>query len=136
MAAALALGALASTPAAAQKMSDDGFAIPWFRSRSEQAARAACENDLPECRDSIRRQLATEKMITRFLPWILLCLLLLGAVRYVRMREARRLRQKQEAARKHVRPSLRPKPARDEDAGEETEADDGLGFGAPGDRRR
>ena len=57
-----------AAPATAQQMHDDGVALPWFHSRAEQMARDACENDLPECRDSVRKQLATEKAITRTLP--------------------------------------------------------------------
>ena len=56
---------LVPSPAAAQKMSEDGFTLPWFHSRGEKLARQACIDDLPECRDSVRKQIATEKMITR-----------------------------------------------------------------------
>ncbi len=125
-------------PATAQIMHDDGMQIPWFRSKADKLARQACENDLPECRDSIRKQLATEKAITRYIPWILICLCLLGAARYARKREEERNRQKAEAARHHIRASLREqnerKPDRDDD--DEDDVDDRLGMGTPGDKRR
>jgi hypothetical protein len=128
-------GALAPTPAAAQKMSEDGMQLPWFHSRAEKLARQACENDLPECRDSIRKKIATEKMITRTAPWVLLCLFLLGMSRYSRMRENRRRKKQEEIARHHVRSSVRE--AKDKTRAAETEAvdddsiDDGFGMGTP-----
>ena len=134
----LGLGSLAPLPAAAQKMSEDGVQLPWFRSKAENAARQACEEDLPECRDSIRKQIASEKAITRTFPWILLCLIVLGAVRYVNMREKQREQRRQEAARHHVRASLRQDKERSEAAtGDDDESqDDDFGISTPGDRGR
>jgi hypothetical protein len=134
----LGLGSLAPLPAAAI-MSDDGMQLPWFRSKAEKAARQACEDDLPECRDSIRKQIASEKAITRYLPWILLCLVILGAVRYVNMREKQRDRRREEAARHHVRASLREekeKANRTDDDEADDDSGDGFGLGTPGDRGR
>ena len=103
----LLMAAFSPTPALAQVMHDDGFALPWFHSRSQQMARRACEDELPECRESVRRQLATEKVITTIAPWVLLCLFMLGTVIYVRRRESQREeRRHRQAARHHIREAL------------------------------
>jgi hypothetical protein len=118
-------------------MHDDGIPLPWFHSRSERMARAACEAELPECRDSVRQELATEKAISRTVPWVLLCIAVWVAIRIVRAREQKRERAKQEAARHHVRTSARerqrPAANADGEAAEDEVADDGFGMG-PGDR--
>ncbi|TAK97912.1 MAG: hypothetical protein EPO08_20535 [Rhodospirillaceae bacterium] len=139
----LLLAVFGPTPSRAQVMHDDGFALPWFHSRAQQMARQACENDLPECRDSVRRQLATEKIITTLAPWVLLCLFILGAVIYARRREAEREERRHQAARHHIRETQRsPRAQRDDNGADERavehddEDDDGMGFGHPGDRRR
>ena len=131
------IGVLGAGPAMAQVMHDDGIALPWFHSRTTQMARDACENDLPECRDSVRRELATEKAITRTVPWVLICLAIWGAVRYARAREKVRERQREEAARHHVRASVRTKDARLDERPpvSDDDVEDGLGFGHPGDKR-
>jgi hypothetical protein len=100
MRALLLIGALcAAAPAQAQVMRDDGMPIPWFRSRAENLAREACLEFRPECRDSVRRQLATEMAITRTLPWVGLALLVWAAVVYARRREQARQRHREEVAR-------------------------------------
>src|ERR1700740_2753429 len=84
----LGFGAFAPVPARAQIMHDDGVPLPWFHTRAEKLARQACMHNLPECRDSVRQQLALELMITTLAPWVLLCLVIFGAVMYVRRRDA------------------------------------------------
>jgi hypothetical protein len=142
VAALLVLAVWGSAPVQAQKMSDDGVLIPWFHSKAEQAARRACLNDLPECRDSVRRQIATEKVITLVAPWMATVLIIWGVVLYVRRRDARREEKRHQAQRAHIRDSKRTRPARrgaDDDGpkgmAEETDEDD-LGLGHPGDRTR
>lgn len=98
---ALGVGVGASS-AAAQEIPQFGIPIPWFRSRAEKLARAACENNLPECRADVRRQLAAEKQVSLVTPWILLCLAVLGVLLYMRKKEKDRARQREEARRKHV----------------------------------
>ena len=116
-------------------MRDDGMALPaFFFSRAEQAARRTCEAELPECRDSIRRQLATEKAVSRMIPWILLCIAIWGAVRYVNRREKNRQQSRQEAARHHVRASVREREAKEarvqaREGRDEEEDKDGFGMG-------
>ena len=134
----LGLGvALAPTPAAAQKMSEDGIQLPWFHSRAEKLARAACEADLPECRDSVRKKIATEKMITMTAPWIAVCLVFLGAARFSRMREAKRRKKQEELSRTHVRASVREAKTKTRDAdaaaaaADDDSIDDGFGMGTP-----
>jgi hypothetical protein len=133
------LAVFTPTPSLAQVMHDDGFALPWFHSRSQQMARRACEDELPECRESVRRQLATEKTITTIAPWVLLCLFMLGTVIYVRRREARREERRHQAERHHIREAHRaprtPRDGADEPAVEHGADDDDMGFGHPGDRR-
>ncbi len=132
--------ALSPTPAAAQKMSEDGIQLPWFHSRAEKLARQACEDGLPECRDSVRQRIATEKAITITAPWVGLCLVLLGAARFSRMREQKRRKKQEELARHHVRASVRDTKAklRDADAGaaDDDSQDDGFGMGPAGKPRR
>jgi hypothetical protein len=106
-------GAFAALPARAQIMHDDGVPLPWFHSRAERLARQACLHNLPECRDSVRRKLAVELMITTLTPWVLLCLVILGAVIYVRRREAARERRRHEAERHHAQ-AVANRPRRDE----------------------
>lgn len=103
--AALALPAaitLAPGPAAAQIMPDNGIDFGFFRSRQEQLAREACENNLPECRADIRRQMQEEKGISLLTPWILLCVGILAVLLIARKRDQAKQRHRREAARKHV----------------------------------
>lgn len=106
-------GAFAPLPARAQIMHEDGVPIPWFHSRSEKLARQACMHNLPECRDSVRQKLAMELMITNLAPWVLLCLIVLGAVMYVRIRDAKREARRHEAQRHHAQ-AVASRPPRDE----------------------
>ncbi len=128
-------GLLAPAPASAQVMRDDGLVLPsFFFSSAQQNARRACLAELPECRDSVRQQIATEKAISRMLPWILVCLAIWAAVRFVNMREKKRERARQNAARHHVRASVRERDAKEEArakarAERENEDDDADGYG-------
>ena len=99
---ALGGGAAFMAPAAAQIMPDNGIDFGFLRSRQEQMARKACEDNLPECRADIRRQMHDEKGISLATPWILLCLGILGVLLYARKREKEKERHRKEASRKHV----------------------------------
>jgi hypothetical protein len=128
--------AFGGTPARAQIMHDDGITLPWFHSRADRMARQACEDELPECRDSVRRELVTEKLITTIAPWVLLLLVIIGAIRYVRYQERKRDAQRHDAAR-HQRAAKVAKASRGADDAPVRQSDaddDGLGFGHPGDR--
>jgi hypothetical protein len=109
----LGFAAFAPVPARAQIMHEDGVPIPWFHSRSEKLARQACMQNLPECRDSVRQKLATELMITNLAPWVMICLIVLGAVMYVRIRDAKREARRQAAQRHHAQTAA-SRPPRDE----------------------
>jgi hypothetical protein len=94
---------LAPRPAAAQIMPDNGIDFGrFFRSRQEQMAREACENNLPECRADIRRQMQEEKSLSLLTPWILLGLGILGVLLVARKREKAKEKHRREAQRKHV----------------------------------
>ena len=125
-------------PAAAQKMHTDGMQLPWFRSKAQIIARQACEDELPECRDSVRKQLATEKAITSMAPWAMLAFAIIGALLYARRQEILKERRRQDAAREHTRSSARAKeakarPASDERDEKSGDTDDGFGFSHPAD---
>ena len=92
-----------STLVRAQAMYDDEIAIPWFRSTSEIQARRVCEADLPECSDSVRLQLAIEKVILALAPYIVLCRVILVIVRYASRKEALRGAHHREAAEREPR---------------------------------
>ena len=132
---AMAQGSFRAPPVSADKtvMPDDGIALPsFFFSRAEQAARRTCEAELPECRDSVRQQLSREKAISRMIPWILLCIAIWIAVRYVNRRDKLRAKRREEAARHHVRASVRDRDARDARAqakSRKEDDDDGFGMG-------
>jgi hypothetical protein len=106
-------GAFAPLPAQAQIMHEDGVPLPWFHTRAEKLARQACMQNLPECRDSVRQELALELMITTLAPWVLLLLVILGAVIYVRRQEAVREVRRHEAQRHHLQAAAH-RPARNE----------------------
>ena len=125
--------ALPPVPADQTVMPDDGMVLPsFFFSRFEQAARRTCLAELPECRDLVRQQLSREKAISRVIPWVLLCIAIWIAVRYVNRRDKLRAKRKEEAARHHVRASVRQREARETartQVRSETEEDDGFGMG-------
>jgi len=143
----LLLSALGPTPAHAQVMRDEGFLIPWFHSRAEKLARQACQEELPQCRDSVRQQMAAEKAFTIFAPWVLLALFIWGAVIYVRRKEAQKEARRHEAERHHVREKQAKRPqsnmsrreiledAEDQPTGLDDDLDD-MGPSRPGNRRR
>ena len=120
--------------ASAQQMHDDGFALPWFRSRAEQMERQACIDNLPECRATVRRQIEQERAATRFTPWLALGVIVLVALLYVRKKEKDKERRRIEAMRHHVRPARRGRGAEDAPAPAAAGEDEGLGLGHPGDR--
>lgn len=103
-----AAGALLATPALAQDMGESGMAIPsFFFSRSERLAREACENDLPECRGDIRRQMSFEKEISLFIPWFGLGIGLIFILMYARKQEKLKEARRKMAQRQHVAGSFK-----------------------------
>ena len=90
------------TAAVAHIMPDNGIDFGFFRSAQEKRVRAACEQDLPECRANVRHQMQTEKGYSFLTPWILLGLGILGVLLYARKREKSKQEQRKLAKRKHV----------------------------------
>ncbi len=99
----LVTGGLAASavPASAQVMPEAGIPIPFFRSRSEEIARRACEEGLPECRASVRAQLELERSITVALPWVIAGLAILGVLIWLRAQEKKKAQQRMRARRHH-----------------------------------
>ncbi len=120
----LLLGLAQFVPAHAQVMPSQGIDIPWFRSTSERAQREACRRNLPECRATVRAQMAFEESITVILPWASLGVAILGVLLWLRNQEKKRERQKKLARMHHAAagPKNRDKPQKtssstdDEDA--------------------
>jgi hypothetical protein len=98
----LLLGLAQLAPARAQVMPSQGIDIPWFRSTSERAQREACRRNLPECRATVRAQMAVEQSITVILPWAGLGVAILGVLFWLRIQEKKRERQKQLARMHHA----------------------------------
>jgi hypothetical protein len=90
-----------AAPASAQVMKRDGFTIPWFHSAAERRAREACENNQPDCRPSVRQQIADEKAASLITPWLILGAVILGTLFWLRRREQERLKKRRAAQRKH-----------------------------------
>jgi uncharacterized protein HemX len=90
-----------AAPAAAQIMKPDGFAIPWFHSPAERQAREACEQNLPECRASVRREIAKEKAATVITPWLLFGVAILGVLLWMRSQEKKKEKRRLRAQRHH-----------------------------------
>lgn len=99
----LLLGVATLAPARAQVMPSQGIDIPWFRSASERAQREACRRNLPECRSSVRAQMAIEESITVILPWAALGVAIVGVLFWLRAQEKKRERKKK-LARMHHNP--------------------------------
>jgi hypothetical protein len=91
-------------PASAQIMPDQGIPLPFFRSRSEEIARRACRENLPECRASVRAQMELEQSITVIVPWAALGIAILGILFWLRAQEKKK-EQKRRRARRHHDPS-------------------------------
>ena len=95
-------GTVASAvPASAQIMPEAGIPIPFFRSRSEEIARRACVEGLPECRASVRAQLELERSITVVVPWALAGLAILGVLFWLRGEEKKKAQHRMRARRHH-----------------------------------
>ena len=90
-----------AAPARAQIMKPDGFTLPWFRSPAERRAREACEQNLPECRASVRRQIAEEKAASMVTPWLILGAGVLVALLWLRMQEKKKEKKRARAQRQH-----------------------------------
>lgn len=97
----LMLAGIGSTPATAQIMKPDGFAIPWFHSPAERQAREACEQNLPECRASVRQEIAKEKAATVITPWLILGVAILGVLFWMRAQEKKKEKRRVRAQRHH-----------------------------------
>jgi hypothetical protein len=118
---ALLVGLSVLAPARAQVMPSQGIDLPWFTSKAEQAQRDACRRNLPECRSSVRAQMALEESITVIVPWAGLGLAILGVLLWLRAQEKKRARRKK-LARMHHTPGAFKKL--DKDKREKTESDD------------
>lgn len=118
---ALLVGFATIAPARAQIMPSQGIDIPWFTSKSEKAQRDACRRNLPECRASVRAQMAVEESITVILPWAGLGIAILGVLFWLRAQEKKRERKKQ-LARMHHTPGAFKKL--DKDKPERRDGDD------------
>ena len=94
-------------PARAQVMKPDGIALPWFRSPAEQRARAACEQNLPECRASVRQQMADEKAASMITPWLILGVAILAVLFWLRAQEKKKEKKRAQAQRRHNPESFR-----------------------------
>jgi hypothetical protein len=120
----LGAGVLAS-PARAQIVKPDGMTIPWFHSPAERRAREACEQNLPECRASVRQEIAKEKAASMVTPWLILGFAVLGVLLWLRGQERRRERKRAAAQRHHdpqaYRKLDRTREERDADAARERE---------------
>ncbi|MGE3476867.1 MAG: hypothetical protein AB7H70_13785 [Rhodospirillaceae bacterium] len=99
---AVLVGFATVAPARAQIMPSQGIDIPWFTSKSEKVQRDACRRNLPECRASVRAQMAVEESITVILPWAGLGIAILGVLFWLRAQEKKRERKKQLARRHHT----------------------------------
>lgn len=88
-------------PAGAQIIKPDGITLPWFRSPAEQRAREACAQNLPECRASVRREMAQEKTATVITPWLILGVGVLVALLWLRAQERKKLKKRASAQRRH-----------------------------------
>ncbi|MCA0201510.1 MAG: hypothetical protein LCH56_11835 [Proteobacteria bacterium] len=96
------LGPAAFAPARAQIMPSQGIDIPWFTSKAEKAQRDACRRNLPECRSSVRAQMAIEESITVIVPWAGLGIAIIGVLFWLRGQEKKRERQKKLARMHHT----------------------------------
>lgn len=123
---ALMVGLAVIAPARAQVMPSQGIDIPWFTSKSEKAQRDACRRNLPECRASVRTQMAFEESITVVVPWAGLGIAILGVLFWLRAQEKKRERQKK-LARMHHTPGAFKKLDKDKQErrgdGDDEEAD-------------
>ena len=98
----LLLGLAQLAPVRAQVMPSQGIDIPWFTSTSERAQREACRRNLPECRATVRAQMAVEQSITVMLPWAALGVAIIGVLFWLRNQEKKRERQKKLARMHHA----------------------------------
>lgn len=118
---ALLAGFAMVAPARAQVMPSQGIDLPWFTSKSERAQRDACRRNLPECRSTVRAQMALEESITVIVPWAGLAIAILGVLFWLRAQEKKRERKKK-LARMHHTPGAFKKL--DKDKQDKRESDD------------
>lgn len=93
--------AASALPASAQIMPEQGIPLPFFRSRSEEIARRACMEGLPECRASVRAQMEFERSITVAFPWALVGVVLLGILFWMRAQDKKKAQHRAQARRRH-----------------------------------
>ena len=93
--------AASAVPVSAQIVPNQGIPLPFFRSRSEEIARRACEEGLPECRASVRAQMEFERSITVIFPWAALGIGFLGVLIWLRAQEKKKAQKRARARRKH-----------------------------------
>jgi hypothetical protein len=92
-----------ASPTLAQDMGERGVPIPsFFFSRQERLAREACENKSPNCRSSVRDQMALEREISLLLPWAGLGVGLVLLLTYMRKKEQEKEKRRRMAQRNHV----------------------------------
>lgn len=115
-----------AVPASAQIMKRDGFTIPWFHSAAERRAREACENKQPDCRPSVRQQIADEKAVSLITPWLILGGVILGALFWLRKREQDRIKKRRNAQRKHDPKAYKKLDQSKEDRAEEAARDESF----------
>ncbi len=75
----------------------------WLMPPDEKRARRACAQNLPTCRESVRRQMETEMAASLLTPWLILGTGILVALLYLRSREKAKAKQR-DAARRHHEP--------------------------------
>ncbi len=126
---ALMVGFAVITPARAQVMPSQGIDLPWFTSKSEKAQRDACRRNLPECRASVRAEMAIEESITVIVPWAGLGIAILGVLFWLRAQEKKRERKKK-LARMHHTPGAFKKLDKDKQDRRDRDGDDEEANGA------
>jgi preprotein translocase subunit Sec63 len=112
-----------AAPASAQIMKRDGFTIPWLHSAAERRAREACQNNQPDCRPSVRKDIADEKAISLITPWLIMGGIILGALIWLRKREQEKVKKRRQAQRKHDPKAFKKLDQSKEDRDAETARD-------------
>ena len=88
-------------PVHAQVFDPVGVSLPWFRSEAEKRDRQACEQNLPECKGSVRQEIAKERMASAITPWLLLGVAVLCVLVFLRVQERSRAKRRRRAQQRH-----------------------------------